>query len=333
MRGCANNDEPGATTIRMPSSTMRTSNNGISGPPKKGYETRVPDSVRYADVAAKVSTGKVASKVRYLTNRQVLMRRDETFCRISRDDLAELFEEYEKIDDERLDTLGAGADPGNGPKVCVYAEDAAVEYERPYLVLDVRTPAEFADCHVLQARSMPQRLLMQDKVQGDMYRFRNKEGMLIVLYDDNERLAAAAAHQLVHRGFDNVYVLSRGLVGFADAFPMYVEGDTSKLPQPEHSPRKGKKSSGASRPSRGPSSGSSSGSMTARSTASTASTVRALSTSSRHSSHTSGYTASRYNRGSNRRDSREDDDKLSRMSELSVADSVISRATNRKTRY
>jgi len=312
----------------MPSSTMRTSNNGISGPPKKGYETRVPDNARYADVSAKVASGRTAAKVKYLTNRQVLRRRDETFCRIGRDDLAELFEEYEKVDDEHLDTLGAGADPGNRPKICVYEEDAPVEYERPYLVLDVRTPEEFADCHILQARSMPQRLLMQDKVQGDMYRFRNKEGMLIVLYDDHERLAAAAAHQLVHRGFDNVYVLSRGLVGFADAFPHYVEGDADKLPRPEPSPRK-KKPSGASRPSRGPSSSASSGAMTARSNASTASTVRALSTSSRAASGYGGG-GSRYNRGSNRR---EDDDKLSRMSELSVADSVISRATTRKNRY
>ncbi|KAK7233266.1 large ribosomal subunit rRNA binding protein [Aureococcus anophagefferens] len=93
----------------MPSTTMRMSNNGIAGPPKRGYETRVPENARYADVRAKVSSGTTQAKVKYLTNRQ-------------------------------------------------------------------------------------------DKVQGDMYRFRNKEGMLIVLYDNDERLAAAAAHQLAHRG-------------------------------------------------------------------------------------------------------------------------------------
>jgi centrosomal protein CEP41 len=305
----------------MPSTTMRMSNNGIAGPPKRGYETRVPENARYADVRAKVSSGTTQAKVKYLTNRQVLMRRDETFRRISRDDLAELFEEYEKIDDERLDTLGAGADPGNGPRVCVYEEDAAVTYERPYLVLDVRSPEEFGDCHVLQARSLPQRLLMQDKVQGDMYRFRNKEGMLIVLYDNDERLAAAAAHQLAHRGFDNVYVLSRGLTAFAAAFPHYVEGDTSTLPQPEPSPRKSGRGRGGS------SSSSSSSSARAGSNRSTPSTVRAL---SHRSGSVASHASSRFNQRSNRRD---DDDKLSRMSELSVADSVISRATNRKNRY
>ena len=193
-------------------------------------------------------------------------------------------------------------------------------YERPYLVLDVRSPEEFGDCHVLQARSLPQRLLMHDKVQGDMYRFRNKEGMLIVLYDNDERLAAAAAHQLAHRGFDNVYVLSRGLTAFAAAFPHYVEGDTSTLPQPEPSPRKSGRG-------RGGSSSSSSSSSRSGSNRSTASTGRA---SSHRSGSVASHASSRFNQRSNRRD---DDDKLSRMSELSVADSVISRATNRKNRY
>ena len=312
---------------------MRMSNNGVQGPPKRGYETRVPENPKYADASAKVNSGATQNKVKYLTNRQVLMRRDETFRRIGRDDLAELFEEYEKIDDEHLDTLGAGADPGNGPKVCVYEEDAKVSYERPYLVLDVRTPEEFAECHILQARNLPQRLLMQDKVQGDMYRFRNKEGMLIILYDADERLAAAAAHQLVHRGFDNCYVLSRGLTTFADAFPHYVEGDTTNLPRPEPSPRKqGRASSTSSRSQSGGASASSSsssrGGRLSGSDRSTASTVRAL--SHRGGSSVASHASSRFNQRSNRRD---DDDKLSRMSELSVADSVISRATNRKSRY
>ena len=143
------------------SKMMRTSTSSVrSDPIKKGFEVRVPERRRFQHVGSKLDTGATARSVRYLTNSQVLRRRDETFRRISRDDLAELFEEYEKVDDERLDTLGLGLDGGCGPVIASYAADDNEEYERPYLVLDVRDPAAFARCHVLQARSMPQRLLM-----------------------------------------------------------------------------------------------------------------------------------------------------------------------------
>ena len=114
----------------------------------------------------------------------------------------------------------------------------------------------------------------------------------------------------MHRGFDNVYVLTRGVIGFADAFPHYVEGDAAALPRPppSSSPRKGSR-----------------GTRSVRAAASTASTARALSKSSNIRQ-----SASRYNRGGSSRDY---DDDCSRMSELSVAESVISRATTRKSRY
>lgn len=48
-----------------------------------------------------------------------------------------------------------------GPRIVVHEEEAVAEYERPYLILDVRTAPEFEQGHVLQARNFPQRLLMQ----------------------------------------------------------------------------------------------------------------------------------------------------------------------------
>merc|ERR1740138_1822820 len=126
-----------------------------------------------------------------------------------------------------------------GPRIVVHEEDAQVTYEQPYLILDLRTEAEFAQCHLLQARSFPQRLLMQDKSTVELHRFRNRDGKLIILYDDDERLAAAAAHQLVHRGFENVFVLSGGLVAFAERFPSCVEGAPPSPRSPDGSPRRG----------------------------------------------------------------------------------------------
>lgn len=207
---------------------MRMGSASGRGPVKKGYETSVPESKKYSHIGPRLSTGPTQNKVRYLTNNQVLRRRDEPFLRISKEELAELFEEYEKHDEEHVASNIHGSD-GGGPRVCIHSEDDQATYERPYLILDVRSPEAYEACHILQARSMPQRFLMQDKMHAEMYAFRNCDGKLIILYDDHERLAAAAAHQLVHRGFENVFVLSRGIVAFAEHFAPYVEGDVSTL--------------------------------------------------------------------------------------------------------
>ena len=68
------------------------------------------------------------------------------------------------------------ASGGGGPRIVTHDEDAAVDYPQPYLILDLRSPAEFGECHVLQARSFPQRLLMQDKSTLEMQQFKNKDG-------------------------------------------------------------------------------------------------------------------------------------------------------------
>jgi len=39
---------------------------------------------------------------------------------------------------------------------------------------------------------------------------KNKEGKVIMIYDDDERLAATAATTLVQRGYDNIFMLSGG---------------------------------------------------------------------------------------------------------------------------
>lgn len=41
---------------------------------------------------------------------------------------------------------------------------------------------------------------------------RNKPGHIIILYDDNERMAPKAATVFVQRGVDNVFLLSGGLL-------------------------------------------------------------------------------------------------------------------------
>ena len=275
---------------------------------------------KYAHIGSRISSGPTQNKVKYLTNQQVLRRRDEVFLRISKDELAELFEEYEKHDDdEHVESNACLGDDENGPRVCTYNEESEASYERPYLALDVRNESDFKDCHILQARSMPQRFLMQDKMTAELYMFKNAEGKLIVLYDDGlerDRLAAAAAHQLVHRGFENVFVLSRGLASFAEIFPHYVEGDLKAVDRlvAERKRLDAKNPNFSAQKKRG-----------ADSTSNRL--MRAASVNSKGRRNTWG--------PDNVRNDNDDDAKSisTRVSELSVADTVISRCTSRKSRF
>ena len=50
----------------------------------------------------------------------------------------------------------------------------------------------------------------------------NKPGHIIILYDDNERMAPQAATVFVQRGVDNVFLLSGGLTLYITLQPTHV---------------------------------------------------------------------------------------------------------------
>ena len=78
---------------------------------------------------------------------------------------------------------------------------------------------------------------MQLLMTHDCHLQKNQESKLIILYDLDDKSVAQNAHTLVQRGFDNIYVLSGGLVDFAEAYPDRIEG----LPLPKRATDPAKK--------------------------------------------------------------------------------------------
>lgn len=118
----------------------------------------------------------------------------------------------------------------------------------------------------------------------------------MILYDQDEKTIAQTAHTLVQRGFDNIYVLTGGLVEYADLYPDHIEG--MPLPKRPVDPTK--------KPTRDVYKGSS-----GLSTSGGAKSVKSVSTRSK-------------------RDTTSDASSVS--SSLSVAETVISQAVARKAR-
>ena len=91
----------------------------------------------------------------------------------------------------------------------------------PYLLLDLRDSEQFEQCHIIGARNFPHTRLAraQNYYTAEMHGYINMEGRILVVYDEDERLATRVGETLVQRGVDNAFVLSGGLKVLAAKFP------------------------------------------------------------------------------------------------------------------
>ena len=123
-----------------------------------------------------------------------------------------------------------GLQIGSPPHIVTHSENSEPSNPRPYLILDVREPHQFASCHLLHAHNYPFTMMRRDLTLPELTAFKNKENMLIIIYCDDERISRDAAKLHVDRGIDNIFLLSGGMMEFAEDYPEYAEGYVSKNP-------------------------------------------------------------------------------------------------------
>lgn len=194
-------------------------------------EKRVPRNEKYAHVQGVLNTGLTVDKVKFVTAREYSKRRDEIFFRINKNQLYELYNEYETSEYESITESGRS----NTLRIVTHSTNEEPVNEKPYLILDVRETAHFNAYHLLQARSYPYTLIRRDQLHPEIYKFRNKPETLIVVCCDDERISKDVAKTLVDRGTDNVYLLTGGIDEFAHEYPAFIEGIP---PSPRSSPSK-----------------------------------------------------------------------------------------------
>uniref|UniRef100_A0A3P8X5H4 Centrosomal protein 41 n=1 Tax=Cynoglossus semilaevis TaxID=244447 RepID=A0A3P8X5H4_CYNSE len=125
----------------------------------------------------------------------------------------------------------------------------------PYLLLDVRDRDLYDSCHIISdselkslkqppsrrtvmtetyqlydtcceliminSHSFPSSLLSRtmDAYTKEVREYRNAAGKIIILYDEDERIAAQTATSMCQRGFENLFILSGGLKVLCKKFP------------------------------------------------------------------------------------------------------------------
>ncbi|KAM8860872.1 centrosomal protein of 41 kDa isoform 1-T1 [Synchiropus picturatus] len=111
----------------------------------------------------------------------------------------------------------------NDPAAVNYTSvDLNVPYpDCPYLLLDVRDREQYERCHVISAFSFPRTMISRTMVPYPriMLDYKNAPGKVIILYDENERLAVDVATYLCEIGYKNLFMLSGGLKVISIKFP------------------------------------------------------------------------------------------------------------------
>lgn len=184
-----------------------------------------------------MDTGLTIDKVKFISNKEFSRRRDEIHFRLSKTELYSLYCEYEQEENE--DIIDTDSNIGGGPRIVSYSELSTPQYAKPYLIFDVREPDEFNKGHLRQARNYPYTMMRRDQMHPEFYSFRNKEGCLIIICCDDERISADAAKLLVQRGTDNIFLLTGGIQEFVVDYSAYVEGVVPLPPNAHATARKG----------------------------------------------------------------------------------------------
>lgn len=106
-------------------------------------------------------------------------------------------------------------DPGSSP-------DSDRPYpDCPYLLLDVRDREQYESCHIISAHSFPITSLSRtmNPYTKEVLQYKNASGKIIIVYDEDERIASQAATTMCQRGFENLFMLSGGLKVIGQKFP------------------------------------------------------------------------------------------------------------------
>jgi centrosomal protein CEP41 len=103
-------------------------------------------------------------------------------------------------------------------------EQLGITGETTFLLLDMREECEYDDFHIKESLNFPAPNVTRDKIIPELFRFRNKEDKLIIIYMLDERSGCAAAKLLYEKGYDNVFLLSGGVEEFIQKHANLVEG-------------------------------------------------------------------------------------------------------------
>ncbi|CAI2382653.1 unnamed protein product [Moneuplotes crassus] len=208
---------------------------------KKGYlNKKVKTNSKYEHVQSKLKSGRTVKDVEVISDQLVVKRKFENFKRIKSSTLQKLLNEQSAMTAESIYDLG-GDNPDEETKIpdaeSVYSiatnasqmsavtyttEQLGITSDTKFILLDLREEDEHEKYHIQESINFPAPNISRDKVIPELYRFRNKEDKLIIVYMSDERSGSSAAKKFYEKGYDNIYLLSGGIDEFILNFPELI---------------------------------------------------------------------------------------------------------------
>ncbi|VDL89754.1 unnamed protein product, partial [Schistocephalus solidus] len=205
-------------------------------------QKKIPKNPRYEDVESSINTG--ASLTRYLRrvdefNESRLhftliftdykIKPDEIFRRMKMTTFVQLAVQVAEVNGVAVSPFysvicGIGEIDVDSDRSPVLSSTSPLLRDcatKPYLLLDVRDSDDFNNCHIIGALNYPATMLSRcmNFETREMLAFRNRPNHIIILYDEDERIAPRVATILTQRGYDNVFLLAGGLKVAWKLFP------------------------------------------------------------------------------------------------------------------
>lgn len=119
----------------------------------------------------------------------------------------------------------------SGVSAVTYATDMlGLTDQTSFLLLDLRDPDEYDFWRIKESISYPVANVARDKMIPELFRFKNKQDKLIIVYMSDERKGCQAANLMSEKGYENVFLLSGGIEQFNEEFNYLVEG--RQVPKP-----------------------------------------------------------------------------------------------------
>jgi len=192
-------------------------------------DKKIPTNPKYAHVKSSLDTGASMSKFVDKNKDKVVPKKDEYFKRLKGSQLVDLIDEEDVEEETVFGLVGQSADRDQASEVgacVVHNEEAQDIAEALYLLLDLRDEEQYDACRISTAVSYPHTMLTHSTnyFTPEVYRYKNRPDRMIIIYDDDERIAVHAGKLFVEKGVENVYVLSGGLRKFCEKHEEFVLG-------------------------------------------------------------------------------------------------------------
>lgn len=209
-------------------------------------EKKIPKNPKYSNVGPTVKTGLHAQHIEVVSDQKISKRKGEFFRRIKPSTLSTLL--ARDNNQESIYNLAGENDPYGHDQsdtqsmysaytaqsgyteaskmsaITSATEQLALADNSEFLLLDLREAEDFEKFHIKESLNFPAPNLGRDKFLPEIYKFKNKENKLIIMYHLDERTSIPYVNQMCQKGYDNVYLLTGGIEAFVEKCPHHVEG-------------------------------------------------------------------------------------------------------------